>query len=99
MSLQRTQDVARLLSIGKARWQILQFAAENEWGISERQVDTYIQKANKMLEEDFALSRQQFTARKMAELISLQDEARQKNQLHVALGCITMQAKITKIVE
>ena len=49
ISVERTEEVYKLLIRGYRRYQIIQYASD--WGISERQIDTYIAKANIKLEE------------------------------------------------
>lgn len=42
---QRVEEVFRLLMAGARRADILQFASENQWGVSTRSVENYLQKA------------------------------------------------------
>ena len=69
----------------------------NEWGLKQSQSDQYIQDARIILKKDFDIDRRQFTAEVLSQLSSLQKEARNNNQLHVALGCINSMAKIAQI--
>jgi hypothetical protein len=48
--LQRIQLIANLLLKGHCRESILQYCSEN-WFISDRQADTYIQRAREIIEE------------------------------------------------
>ena len=49
---QRINKVIEWLVLGLSRAQILQYAAEKtEWNISERQIDTYISRANEEIEK------------------------------------------------
>ena len=93
----RLNKVAKLLSTGHTRSQIMQLAAD-DWGIKERQTDQYIADARKILKEDFDIDRRQFTAEMLSQLATLQKEARNNSQLSVALGCINSMAKIAQVM-
>ena len=92
----RINRIAKLLSRGAVRSEIVQYSA-NEWGLKTRQTDYYIADARKLLREDFEIDRRQFTAEMLAQLSTLQKEARNTKQLTVALGCINSMAKIAQI--
>ena len=92
----RTLRIAALIGKGATRSVLIRYTA-NEWGLKERQSDQYIQAARMVLKKDFDIDRRQFTAEVLSQLSSLQKEARNNNQLHVALGCINSMAKIAQI--
>ena len=92
----RTLRIAALIGKGATRSKLIRYTA-NEWGLKERQSDQYIQDARMVLKKDFDIDRRQFTAEVLSQLSSLQKEARNNNQLHVALGCINSMAKIAQI--
>lgn len=48
----RIEEVANLLVIEQKRAEIVQFAAKNEWDISNRQVDEYIHRAKILLKKE-----------------------------------------------
>jgi hypothetical protein len=48
----RVEEVANLLVIEQKRAEIIQFAANKNWQISDRQVDTYIKKAKELLKTE-----------------------------------------------
>ena len=52
----RVNKVARLMSVGTVRSDILQFAS-TEWGVTQRTVDSYIQDAREILTQDFDIDR------------------------------------------
>ena len=62
-----------------------------------RQTEQYIADARIILKKDFDIDRRQFTADGLSQLSTLQKEARNNGQLHVALGCINAMAKIAQI--
>jgi hypothetical protein len=95
----RTNRVARLLSNGAVRSEVLQYAA-SEWGVKTRTADDYIAAAREVLKADWDIDRRTFTAELLSQLASLQKECRKNgNQAHVALGCINTMAKIAHILE
>jgi len=93
----RVNKVAKLLSVGTVRSEISQFAS-NEWGVSQRSIDRYIQEATVILKQDFDIDRRQFTAEVLAQYASLAKEARKSGQLTVALGCINSMAKVGQVM-
>ena len=92
----RTYRIAGLLARGATRSEIIKYTAA-EWGLKLRQTEQYIQDARIILKKDFDIDRRQFTADILSQLSTLQKEARNNNQLHVALGCINAMAKIAQI--
>ena len=93
----RVNKVAKLLSVGTTRSEIIQFVSE-EYGVTERTADNYIQDARTNLKKDFDIDRRQFTAEVLAQYASLQQEARKGGQLSVALGCINSMAKVGQVM-
>ena len=92
----RTYRIAGLLARGVTRSEIIKYTAA-EWGLKLRQTEQYIQDARIILKKDFDIDRRQFTADVLSQLSTLQKEARNNGQLHVALGCINAMAKIAQI--
>ena len=92
----RTYRIAGLLSRGVTRSEIIKYTAA-EWGVKLRQTEQYIADARIVLKKDFDIDRRQFTADVLSQLSTLQKEARNNGQLHVALGCINAMAKIAQI--
>ena len=79
----RINRVARLLANGAVRSEILQYAAK-EWEASERTADTYIARARDILRADWETDRLTFTAENLAQLATLQNEARKPKNLNPA---------------
>ena len=92
----RTFKFAAFLARGVTRSEIIKYTAV-EWGLKLRQTEQYIQDARMILKKDFDIDRRQFTADILSQLSTLQKEARNSNQLNVALGCINSMAKIAQI--
>ena len=95
----RVNRVARLLSNGAVRSEVLEYSSR-EWGVSRATADNYMRAAREVLKADWDIDRRTFTAELMSQLASLQKECRKNgNQAHVALGCINTMAKIAHILE
>ena len=92
----RTFKIAAFLARGVTRSEIIKYTAA-EWGVKLRQTEQYIADARIVLKKDFDIDRRQFTADILSQLSTLQKEARNSNQLNVALGCINSMAKIAQI--
>ena len=92
----RTFKIAAFLARGVTRSEIIKYTAA-EWGVKLRQTEQYIAAARIILKKDFDIDRRQFTADVLSQLSTLQKEARNNGQLHVALGCINAMAKIAQI--
>jgi hypothetical protein len=95
----RINRVARLLSNGAVRSEVLEYA-RREWGVGRATADNYMAAARDVLKADWDIDRRTFTAELLSQLASLQKECRKNgNQSHVALGCINTMAKIAHILE
>jgi hypothetical protein len=95
----RINRVARLLSNGAVRSEVLEYA-RREWGVGRATADKYTAAARDVLKADWDIDRRTFTAELLSQLASLQKECRKNgNQAHVALGCINTMAKIAHILE
>lgn len=94
----RINRIARLLANGATRTDCLQYASK-EWRIGDRQIDNYIRRAREKIKADFEIDRAQFIAELLAQLSSLQMDARKTGNQNVALGCINTAAKIARVFE
>ena len=94
----RVNRVARLLANGAVRSDIVRYCAK-EWDVAERQSDTYIAKAREIIRADWESDRLTFTAEILAQLATLQKEARKTNNLNAALNCIRTAAQITQLLQ
>ena len=88
----RTQEIYGYLSHGYSRNQILQATAE--WGLSDRQVDTYIKYARDLLEQDCEMSRQQLLAEMLQRLRTYEIAAAKRGQYQVAVNSAQTQARL-----
>lgn len=77
----RVSDIHNLLVAGVRRAQILQYAAEQNWGLQERQIDTYIARATEQIREDSRIDREKELGRAINRLHNLY-QATQREQDH-----------------
>ena len=94
----RVNRVARLLANGATRSDVLQYAS-SQWECCDRTTDDYIRRARELLCADWELDRRVFTAEILAQLTTLQKEARKTNNLNAALGCIKTAAQIAQVLQ
>lgn len=94
-SEQRTNAVYDLLLRAHSRKQIIQFAAEN-WGIGDRQVDSYIARARELLSADAKMERAQWLEAAVARAMEYERRAAEKDQLNTALIALDKQARLLR---
>jgi len=92
----RGQRFARIIATGGRRSDCIRYAAEN-WGVSERTCDKYLQIARSQLKADWDIERPQMIADLLSQCSTLQMEARRAGQFHIALGAINTAAKLAHL--
>ena len=92
----RVQKLSRIIARGGRRSDCLRYAREN-WGVSEGTVDNYLKKAREDIKQDWDMERPQMIADFLAQLSTLQMEARSSGQFNIALGCINTAAKLADL--
>jgi hypothetical protein len=92
----RVDAVYKLLSEAWSRQQIVQFAAK-EWGVSDRQADTYIQRARELLLADAEMQRPAWLAEALQRLRTYEQSAYKRGQCQVAVNALTAQARLIGI--
>ena len=95
-SIDRANHFARIIANGGRRSDCVRFAADN-WGVGERSCDKYLAMARDKLKADWDIERPQMVADLLSQCATLQQEAREKGQLHIALGAINTAAKLAQI--
>ena len=93
----RVAEFCRILAHGGKRSDCWRHAAEN-WGVSERTVDRYLELARQQIRADWDLERPQMIADLLSQCSTLQQEARNRGQLSVSLGCINTAAKLAQLI-
>lgn len=89
----RVNTVYKLLSEGQSRSQIVLFCADN-YGVSDRQSETYIARAREKLLADAEMERPAWVAEALQRLRVLEQKAAKKNQTQCAINSIALQAKL-----
>ena len=92
----RVQKLSRIIATGGRRSDCLRYAREN-WGVSEATVDNYLKKAREDIKKDWDIERPQMIADLLAQCSTLQMEARNAGQFHIALGAINTAAKLADL--
>ena len=93
----RVAEFCRIVANGGKRSDCIRYAAEN-WGVSDRTVDKYLQLARDQIRADWDLERPQMIADLLSQCSTLQQEARGRGQLSVALGAINTAAKLAQLM-
>ena len=90
----RVEEVLRIRLDGAQFHDVVQYAAEKEWGLKERQVRTYIQRADEKLVERQDKNRRRLVARHVAQRESLFARAVNGADYRTALAVIDSLAKM-----
>jgi len=95
-TLIRSQRFARIIANGGRRSDCIRYASEN-WGVSDRTCDKYLEIARQELKADWDIERPQMIADLLSQCSTLQMEARRAGQFHIALGAINTAAKLAQL--
>ena len=91
----RVKTVYGLFIKSYSRFEILQYAAE-EWGVSERTADIYMQRARKLIQQDSEIERPEWLAAAIARLVKYEQKAGKEDNLQVAIKALETQAKLLR---
>ena len=89
----RVDTVYKLLAEGQSRGSILQFTAD-QWGISERQGETYLAEAREKLLKDADMARPAWLAEALARARTYENAAYRRGQNQVAINSLQLQARL-----
>jgi len=92
----RVARFARIIANGGRRSDCIRYASEN-WGVSDRTCDKYLELARQQLRADWDIERPQMIADLLSQCSTLQMEARRAGQYHIALGAINTAAKLAQL--
>jgi hypothetical protein len=95
-TLMRAAEFARIIANGGRRSDCVRYAAEN-WGVAERTCNDYLALARDQIKADWDIERPQMIADLLSQCSTLQVEARQAGQFHIALGAINTAAKLAQL--
>ena len=93
----RSRKLGEIIAKGGRRSDCNRYASEN-WGVGERSVDKYLEIARAEMKADWDMERPEMVANLLAQAATLQMEARDKGQLHIALGAINTAARLAQII-
>ena len=94
----RVHTVVRLLSTAKTSSYILQFCSE-EWGVTSRQAQTYMQRAREIIKADYSVERHDFLGTRLALLDEIIEASIRSKQHSNAIGALKLQAQLTRLLE
>jgi len=89
----RVNTCYKLLAEGLSRTQILQQATE-QWGVTERQAETYLARARDKLMEDAEMERPAWVAEALVRLRNYENAAYKQRQNQTAINAVQAQAKL-----
>jgi hypothetical protein len=92
--LKRVEEVLRIRLDGAQFHDIVQYAAEKGWGLKDRQIRTYIRRADALLVERQDTSRKRVIARHLAQRQALYARAVNAADYRTALAILADEAKL-----
>jgi hypothetical protein len=90
----RVEEVLRIRLDGAQFHDVVQYAAEKGWGVEERQIRTYIARADDLLVERLEKKRRRVVARHLAQWEALYARAVNAADYRTALAVLTDAAKL-----
>ena len=94
----RIHSVVKLLSSAKTSSYILRFCSE-EYGVTERQGQTYLKRAREIIKADYSVERHDFLGSRLALLDKIIQESIDCKQHSNAIGALKLQAQLTRLLE
>ena len=94
----RVHTVVKLLSSAKTNSYILHFCSE-EWGVTNRQAQTYLQRAREIIKADYSMERSDFLGTRLAMLNEIIKSSIFYKQHRNAVGALKLQAQLTRLPE
>ena len=94
----RIHTVVKLLSSAKTSSYILRFCSE-EWGVTNRQAQTYLQRAREIIKADYSVERSDFFGTRLALLDAIIESSIRLKQHSNAVGALKLQAQQTRLLE
>ena len=94
----RIHTVVKLLSSAKTSSYILRFCSD-EWGVTERQAQTYLSRAREVIRADYSVERSDFLSTRLALLDEIIEASIRCKQHSNAVGALKLQAQLTRLLE
>ena len=96
-TLIRARKLGEIIARGGRRSDCIEYGSKN-WGVGYKSVDKYLEIARAEMKADWDMERPEMVANLLAQAATLQMEAREKAQLHIALGAINTAARLAQII-
>ena len=94
----RIHTVVKFLSSAKKSSYILRFCSD-EWGVTERQGQTYLKRAREIIRADYSIERPDFLSSRLALLDKIIDASINTKQHSNAVGALKLQAQLTRLLD
>ena len=94
----RVHEIVKLLSSAKTNSYIFRYASE-EWGVSSRTAETYIQRARDIIRADYSVERNDFLGTRLALLDEIIEASIRTKQHSNAVGALKLQAELTRLLD
>ena len=94
----RVHTVVKLLSSAKTNSYTLRFCSE-EWGVTNRQAQTYLQRAREIIKADYSMERSDFLGTRLAMLDEIIESSIRYKQHSNAVGALKLQEQPTRLLE
>ena len=94
----RVHTVVKLLSSAKTNSYIRHFCSE-EWGVTNRQAQTYLQRAREIIKADYSVERSDFLGTRQALMDEIIESSIRCKQHSNAVGALKLQAQLTRLLE
>jgi uncharacterized protein YoaH (UPF0181 family) len=95
---QRVATIARLMSEGMGRADVIRFCAE-KWGVRTRQAEVYLARAYQLMREQWAIDRQDFLGELMSRYETVYRKAMKEKQLSVAVAALNSMGKLARVTD
>ena len=97
-SLLKTHHIYGCITENQPRTQILRECSDL-WGCSERQVETYLARAQQMIIDDCNQSRPALLAELLAGVRDIRKQAARRGQLQTSLNAVRLMAELTHLTD
>ena len=94
----RIHAVVKLLASAKPSSYILRYCSQ-EWGVTERQGQTYLTRARDIIRADYTIERPDFLSSRLAILDEVIEASIKTKQHSNAVGALRLQAELTQLLK
>ena len=92
----RVKSLVKMISHGQRRSDCILYARE-KWDVCDSVIDYYLMLARAELKADWDLERPQMLADLLSQLATIQQQARERGNLAIALGAVNTAAKLAQL--